>query len=160
MGMTAVGIVVALLFLLGVAGSVLPFLPGAPLVFVGAFVYAVATGFDPVGPGRLAILGGLAALAYLLAYVGAAVGARRFGTSGWGVVGAVVGATVGVFFAPVGLLLGPLLGATAAELIRTRAAGPSLRGGVGAVIGFAVGVVGHFALAVAMIALFLWWVWQ
>ena len=158
--MTALWIVVVLLMLVGLVGSLLPGLPGAPLILLGAGVHAAATGGDPVGVGRLFILAGLAALAFVLNYVAAVLGARRFGASGWAVAGAVLGALAGVFFAPAGLLLGPVVGAVTGELVRTRRFADSLKSGLAAVVGLAVGAVAQFALALVMVALFAWWVWR
>ena len=61
--MTIVDVVVAILMLAGLVGAILPFLPGAPLIFAGALLYALATDFTPIGAGRLAILAALGVLA-------------------------------------------------------------------------------------------------
>ena len=157
--MTIVDVVVAILMLAGLVGAILPFLPGAPLIFAGALLYALATDFTPIGAGRLAILAALGVLAWALEHVAGVVGARRAGGSR-AVVGATLGLLVGVMVAPIGLLLGPLIGAIAGELLAGRAPGPSVRTGVGAALGVLTGVVAHFALALVMVALFVWWVWQ
>jgi hypothetical protein len=156
----AVHVVVALLMLLGLAGAVLPALPGAPLILLGAAVHALATGFTPIGWGRLAILAGLAALAYAGAHVGSAVGTRRYGGSRWAIAGALLGALAGLFLGPLGLLVGPVVGAVAAELAHSRDLRHSIRTGVGAGLGLLAGTVAHFALALTMVALFLWWLWR
>jgi len=75
-------------------------------------------------------------------------------------VGALVGAVLGLAVPPVGLLLGPLLGAIAVELWRTHKLAESVRVGVGAVVGVLAGIVAHVALAFTMVALFAWWVWR
>ena len=98
--LAVVHVVVGLLMLAGLAGSVLPFLPGPPLIFAGALVYAFATSWMAIGIGRLAILGALAVLAYVLGHAASALGAKRFGGSWWAVVGALVGAVIGVFLGP------------------------------------------------------------
>jgi uncharacterized protein YqgC (DUF456 family) len=67
---------VAVLMIAGLIGSVIPFLPGTPLIFLGTLVYALATDFHPISAGRLLFLAGLAALAHVLEYVAGAVGAR------------------------------------------------------------------------------------
>src|SRR5205814_5274236 len=72
--MDGVTLVVALLMLLGLAGALLPFLPGTPLILAGALVHAIATGFDPIGPWRLAILAVLALLSAALGWLGGAIG--------------------------------------------------------------------------------------
>jgi uncharacterized protein YqgC (DUF456 family) len=158
--MTAVAIIVGLLFLAGVIGSFLPFIPGTPLVLLGAVVYAAATDWTPVGPGRLVLLGVLTVLSYVLHYVTGALGARRYGGSGWAVAGALAGAVVGVFLGPLGLIVGPIAGAVGAELLRSGNLPGSLRSGVGALVGVLIGAAANFALAVVMVALFFWWVWR
>ena len=160
MTMTIVNVVVAILMIAGLVGAILPFLPGAPLIFAGALLHAVATDFTPIGAGRLAILAGLGVLAWALEHVAGVVGARRAGGSRAAVVGAMLGMVVGVMVAPVGLLLGPILGAVAGELLIGRAPGQSVRSGVGAALGVLTGVVAHFALALVIVALFGWWVWR
>lgn len=152
--------VVGALMVAGVIGAVLPFLPGAPLILVGAVIYAVFTDFTPVGWGRLAVLGALTVLGFVLEYVASALGARRFGGSRWGVVGAVVGSIVGVFFGLVGLLLGPVVGAVAGELLRSGQLAESLRTGIGAAVGLVAGAIAKLGLALAMVGLFLWWLWR
>jgi uncharacterized protein YqgC (DUF456 family) len=149
---------VALLFIVGLVGSVMPALPGVVLILAGAVVHAVATGFDPIGPGRLAILALLMAVAYALDYAAGALGVKRFGGSGWAMTGAVVGALVGLFFGLPGLLLGPLVGSLAAEYAYTRQLSTSARAAFGTVVGLLVGAVAKIGLALTMIALFLFWV--
>jgi uncharacterized protein len=144
----------------GLAGSILPFLPGPPLIVAGALVYAFATNWTPIGIGRLIILGVLAVLAYVLSHVAGALGAKRFGGSWWAVVGALVGAVVGVFFGPLGLLFGPVIGAIAGEFLRSGNLEGSTRSGIGALVGLAAGIVANLGLAIVMVALFLWWVWR
>jgi len=157
---TAVGVVVAVLMLAGLVGAVVPLLPGTPLVFAGALVYAVATDFAPVGAGRLVILALLAIAGWALEHVAGALGARRAGGSRAAVVGALLGALVGLAFAPLGLLLGPLAGAILGELISGRDPSGSVRTGIGTALGMLGGVVAHFAFALTMVTLFVWWVWR
>lgn len=144
----------------GLAGSVLPFLPGPPLIFAGALVYAFATNWMPIGIGRLAILGVLAVLAYALGHAASALGAKRFGGSRWAVVGALVGAVIGIFFGPIGLLFGPVIGAVAGEFLKSGDLEVSTRSGVGALVGMAVGIAANLSVAIIMVALFLWWAWR
>jgi len=149
--------VVGLLMLAGLAGSVLPFLPGPPLIFAGALVYAFTTNWTPIGIGRLAILGVLAVLAYALGHAASALGAKRFGGSWWAVVGALVGAVIGIFFGPVGLLFGPVIGAVGGEFLKSGDLETSTRSGVGALVGMAVGIAANLSVAIIMVTLFLWW---
>ena len=158
--MTAIEVVVWFLMLVGLAGCLLPFVPGPPLIVVGALVHAVATGFDPLGVGRLAILVLLAVAAFFIGHAGAALGASRYGGSRWAVAGAIIGAVVGLFFGLPGLVLGPLLGATVGELLRGQRLDASIRSGLGALVGIAAGTVANFTLGLIMVGLFAWWTWR
>ncbi|HEV8585955.1 MAG TPA: DUF456 domain-containing protein [Methylomirabilota bacterium] len=158
--MTLVDVAVALLILAGLAGAILPLLPGAPLIFAGALLHAIATDFTPVGPGRLAILAALGILAWVLEHLASVVGVRRAGGGRAAVVGALGGMIVGVMVAPIGLLVGPIVGAIGGELLAGRAPGASVKSGIGAALGVLTGVVAHFALALVMVGLFVWWVWR
>jgi uncharacterized protein YqgC (DUF456 family) len=158
--MTLVGLAVAVLFALGLAGAVLPALPGTPLILAGAVLYAFATDWTPVGPGRLAILTALTAAALALDYAATVLGARRYGATRWGVVGALVGTVAGLALGPLGLIVGPLAGAVAGELLGGAAPAASLRSGIGAVVGVLAGIVAKLVVGLVMIGLFLWWVWR
>jgi uncharacterized protein len=158
--LTVVAVVVGLLFAAGLVGSVVPWLPGPPFVLAGAVVWALATDFDTLGWGRLAILAALTALSVVLEFVTTAVGARRYGASRWGMLGAIVGALVGVFFGPIGLFVGCIAGAVGAELIRGSELAASVRSGIGALVGLLAGLVADLVVCVTMIGLFLVWVWR
>jgi len=110
-GALVLWLLAAALVLVGIVGVVVPGLPGAILVFAGLALAAWIDGFVRVGLGTLAVLAALTALTYALDFVATAIGARRFGTSWWGVAGALVGTIVGLFFGLPGLVLGPFLGA-------------------------------------------------
>jgi uncharacterized protein YqgC (DUF456 family) len=142
------------LVLVGLVGTVLPALPGAVLVFAGLALAAWIDGFRRVGLPTLAGLAALTAASYVLDMVATAVGARRFGTSWWGVLGAVIGTLVGLTLGLVGLLLGPFLGAFAAELIARRDVRQAGRAGLGAWLGLLLGTAGRVALVLAMIGIF------
>ena len=103
-----------IVMLAGLAGSVLPGLPGVPLIFISALVYAIVTDFEVVGGLTVALLGVFAAIALVLDFVATAYGARRFGASNWGTaggaIGGIVGALIGAVFLGIGALFGLLLG--------------------------------------------------
>jgi uncharacterized protein YqgC (DUF456 family) len=156
----AVDIVVGLLMAAGLVGAVVPFIPGTPLIFVGALIYAIATDFSPIGAGRLAILAVLALVGWAVEHVAGALGARRAGGSRAAVIGAILGTIVGLAFAPLGLLLGPIAGAIAGEILSGRDPAGSVRTGVATAVGVVAGVAAHVAIAITMVALFAWWVWR
>lgn len=100
--------------LVGLIGAVVPGLPGVPLIFLSALVYAYLTGFEIVGGWLIALLGVLAALALVADYVATTYGARRFGAS-WagtigGAVGGIVGTLAGIFFFGIGAFFGLIFG--------------------------------------------------
>jgi uncharacterized protein YqgC (DUF456 family) len=87
--------------------------------------------------------------------IAGALGAGRVGASRLGLIGATVGTLVGVAFFPVGLLLGPFLGAVIGELLARSALIQAGRVGVGAVVGVILGTAGNFGLGAAMVAAYL-----
>jgi uncharacterized protein YqgC (DUF456 family) len=104
-----------LVMLVGLGGSVLPGLPGVPLIFISALVYAILTDFEYVGVPVVVLLGSLAAIALVADFIATTYGARRFGASNWGTVGGatggIVGALAGALFFGIGALFGLILGA-------------------------------------------------
>jgi hypothetical protein len=158
--LTAVGIVVGLLFVAGLVGSVVPWMPGPLFILAGAILWAFATDFQTLGWGRLAILTTLAVLSFLLDFLAGALGARRYGASRYGVVGAIAGAIVGLFLGPLGLILGCVVGAVAGELLRGAGLEGSVRSGLGALVGLLAGLVAVLVVSITMIGLFLYWVWR
>jgi uncharacterized protein len=158
--LTVVGVVVGALFLAGLVGSVVPWMPGPLFILAGAVVWAVATDFHTLGWGRLALLAAVAALSFLLDFLAGAVGARRYGASRWGVVGAIVGAIVGLFLGPLGLILGCVAGAVVGELVRGADLAGGVRSGLGALVGLLAGLVADLVVSITMIGLFLYWVWR
>lgn len=142
------------LMLVGVAGTVLPALPGLPLVFAGMLLAAWAGGFEQVGPAMLVVLGLLTVLSLGIDFLAAALGAKRVGASKLALVGAVVGTFAGLFFGPIGLLAGPFVGALAGELIHVREVAQATRVGFGTWLGIVVGTALKIGLAFAMLGLF------
>lgn len=150
----AAWLLAALLVLAGIAGTVLPGLPGAILVLAGLGLAAWIDGFQRVGWPTLALLAGLTALTYAVDLLAAAAGARRFGASRWAVAGALAGALAGLPFGVAGLLVGPFAGACAAELLVRRDLRRAGRAGLGAWLGLLLGTAARLALVAAMLAVF------
>jgi uncharacterized protein len=148
-------ILAILLIALGLAGLVLPALPGPLLLFLGLLTAAWAEGFAFVGTATLVALGIMAALASLADFVAGAFGARRYGSSPRAMLGAALGAVVGLFFGLPGLLLGPFTGALLGELSAHPDLRAASRAGWGATIGLALGIAAKLALGFAMLGLFL-----
>jgi uncharacterized protein YqgC (DUF456 family) len=144
----------ALLIAIGLAGLVLPAVPGIPLVFAGLVLLAWSENFVYVGWLTLTLLGVLALLSYGVDFLATALGAKKFGASPRAVGGAAVGAVIGLFFGLPGIVLGPFAGALIAEFTRRASAAAAARSGVGAVIGLLFGALLKIALAFTMIGVF------
>jgi uncharacterized protein YqgC (DUF456 family) len=144
-----------ILVMLGMAGMIIPAIPGSLFLFLGLLTCAWAEGFQYVGAGTLALLAVLAVLAFIVDFVAGAFGARRFGASARSVTGAALGAVAGLFFGIPGLILGPFLGAVAGELTVRPALGPAGRAGIGATVGLALGVAAKLSLGISMVAVFI-----
>lgn len=154
----------AALIVIGLAGTVLPALPGLPLVFGGMLLAAWAGDFEQVGIPMLVLLGLLTLLSLGIDLWATALGAKRVGASRKAVIGAVLGTIVGLAFGPFGLLLGPFAGALSGELLHRRSVGAQHLGdaariGFGTWMGILFGVVLKLGLAFAMLGLFAlaWW---
>ncbi len=143
-----------LLVVAGFAGTVLPGVPGTPLVFAGLFLAAWAEGFTKVGWFPLLLAGLLAATASAVDLLAAGLGARRVGASRLAIAGAAVGTVVGLFFGLPGLLAGPFAGALVGEWVARRDLPRAGKVGVATWLGFAVGTIVKLALAVAMVGVF------
>ena len=143
--------VFTLLYLVSLAGIILPVLPGVPVAAVGALLAGWMTGFEELGAASILWVVGLAVLSQVLDYVAGVVGAKRFGASRAGVWGSVIGSLVGViWFPPFGFLLGALVGAVVAEIVNRRTLQDSVRSGVGALLGTLGGVVAKFFIVIAI----------
>ena len=139
----------------GLAGTLLPALPGVPMVFAGLLLAAWVTDFEPAGAGTIAVLGALTALAWLIDFLAAAVGAQRLGASSRAFWGAMIGAIVGIFFGLPGIILGPFLGAVVAELSGGRTVGEAGKAGLGAWVGTVIGTAAKLAIAFTMVGFYL-----
>jgi uncharacterized protein YqgC (DUF456 family) len=154
-GMAQLGWLVAfILVALGVAGTVLPLLPGAPLVFLGLLVGAWADGFQKVGWVTLTLLALLALSSYAIDLWATHHGARRAGASPLAMAGALLGSLAGLFFSLPGVILGPFLGAFAGEYIARRDLRRAGRAGLGTWLGLVLAAAGHLALVFTMIGIF------
>ena len=145
----------ALIIIAGLAGTVVPALPGVPLVFAGLFVGAWIDGFDTVGWGTLGVMAVLTVVAVVVDFVASAAGARYLGASSRAFWGATAGAVVGIFFGIPGMLLGPFIGAVIGEISGGNDLVRSGRAGVGAWLGIVAATAIKLAIAFLMIGLFL-----
>lgn len=142
------------LVLVGIAGVILPALPGIPLVFAGVLLAAWADDFVHVGWLPLTVLGLLTLLSFAVDILATVVGAQRVGASRKALWGTFLGSIVGVFFMPIGLFVGPLAGALLGEYWHTRELGRSTKVGLATWLGILLGFALKLALVIAMLGLF------
>lgn len=149
-------LVAIVLMAIGLIGTVLPVVPGTAIILAAAVIHRVMLGSEKsVGWWTLGALALLTLLSYLLEMGAGYFGARRFGATKWGTFGAVVGGLVGLFFPFPGLLVGPIIGAVAGELIAGKRLVKAGKAGWGTLLGNLAGMIGKLLIALAMIALFL-----
>jgi uncharacterized protein YqgC (DUF456 family) len=144
-----------LLIVAGMAGTVLPALPGLPLMFAGMLIAAWADQFKEIGGWTIAVLALLTLISLAVDIAGTAMGAKRIGASKLAMFGAAIGTLFGgILFNIPGLILGPFFGAMAGELINGREWRHASKVGFGTWIGLAVGTALKLALAFAMLGVF------
>ncbi len=148
-------VAVLLAMLVGLAGAVLPALPGPPVIFVAALGHKLVFGDRSVSWWILGVMLLMMLVSLLLDFIASSYGARHLGATWRGVVGAAVGAMLGLFWFPVGLILFPVAGAVLCEMAGGRAWREAGRAGAGAAIGMLAGAVGKVAFCLGMIGLFL-----
>lgn len=142
------------LIAVGVAGTVLPALPGTLFVFAGIVLGAWIDGFTHVGWPSVAAVAVLALLAWVLDYVAGLLGARRAGASRHAVIGAALGTVAGLFMGLVGVLFMPLVGAAAGEYLARRDHQQAVKVGVATWLGIMAGLVAKVVIAFMMIGIF------
>jgi hypothetical protein len=147
-------LLVVALVLAGLAGAVLPALPGVPLVLAGLWLAAWIDSYANVSGWTIGVLGVLTLMAMAVDLLAAALGAKKVGASRQAVAGAALGTLVGVFFGLPGLLLGPFIGAVAGELLARGRMGQAMDVGVSTWIGLLFGTLAKLALSLAMVGVF------
>lgn len=152
----AVALLLALVVMaVGVIGTLIPALPGMPLVWLGMLGYGWADGFRHITWPFLLVALAVVVLAQVAEHYARAYGAKRFGAGRAGAWGAVIGSIAGLFFMPIGLLVGPFLGAMVAELLAGRPAHEAVRAGWGGLVGALGSVAVNFVLALSLVAGFI-----
>lgn len=142
------------LILLGLAGIVLPALPGTILVLAGIVLGAWIDDFSRVGWVALTFITLLAVLAWAMDYVAAMLGAKRAGASKQAIVGAALGTVAGIFMGLVGVLFMPLVGAAVGEFLARRNHGQAVKVGIATWLGLLAGMLAKFVLAFMMLGIF------
>jgi uncharacterized protein YqgC (DUF456 family) len=146
---------ILLLMLVGLCGTLIPLLPGTPIIVAAAVLHHFVFGARGASWSTLLALGLMMLVSLALELVSGSVGAKYFGATRWGAIGGILGAIVGIFYGPVGLFLGPLAGALAGELLGGKGLLPAGRSTWGTLLGTVAGMAGKFVIGVVMIGWFL-----
>jgi uncharacterized protein YqgC (DUF456 family) len=145
----------AALIIAGVAGTVLPALPGTLFVLAGIVLGAWIDDFSRVGWAAVAAVSVLALVAWVLDYVAGFLGAQRVGASRQAIIGAALGTVAGLFMGLVGVLFMPLVGAAVGEYMARRDERRAMHVGLATWLGIMVGLVAKVVIAFVMIGIFL-----
>ncbi|MDO9149363.1 MAG: DUF456 domain-containing protein [Hydrogenophaga sp.] len=154
MEITLLWILCAALIALGLAGTVLPVVPGTVLVWGGIVLGAWIDDFTRVGTTTVVVVSVLAVLAWGLDYVAGLMGAQKAGASRQALLGAAVGTVVGLFMGLVGVLFMPLVGAAVGEYLARKDQTRAVRVGVATWVGIMLGLIAKVVLAFIMVGLF------
>lgn len=146
---------VVLLIVAGIAGTVLPVLPGTFLIFGGIVLGAWIDDFARVGAWTLTAIGVLAVLAWGLDYAAGLLGARKVGASKEALIGAAIGTVAGLLMGLVGVLFMPLVGAATGEYIARRDQRHALKVGVATWIGMLIGMLAKIVIGFTMVGVFI-----
>lgn len=149
-------IMCVLIILLGLAGTVLPFIPGIPLIFIAIITYGWYENFNLITPKYLAVMGGITFLSVLVDYLSAYWGAKYFGSSKEALYAAILGSILGIFILPpLGIIIFPIIAAVVTEYFKKQDLSAAIHTGVGTIIGLFSGIIFKMVLGTIMLVSFL-----
>ncbi|MDO9235933.1 MAG: DUF456 domain-containing protein [Aquabacterium sp.] len=152
-------VISAVLVLAGLAGTVLPLLPGTLLVWAGLILGAWIDDFTRVSGLTVVFLTLLAALAWVFEFVAGLMGAKRAGASKLALIGAAVGTILGIFMGLVGVLFMPLVGAAIGEYWAQKDQQRAAKVAFATWLGLLVGMVAKVVISFVMVGIFLIALW-
>lgn len=167
---TGLYILAAILIIAGILGTILPALPGLPLMFIGMLLAAWVDDFQRIEIWVLVVLGLLTAVSFLVDFAATAMGAKKVGASRMAIAGAMIGMVVGLFMGIVGVFIVPFIGAVIGEMLHRRQwsreqwsrehVSESAKVGLGTWLGIVLGIVLKLGLAFTMLGVFVvaWYV--
>ena len=146
-----------IIMFVGMAGIIVPVIPSIPLIWLGAFLYALFTRFEKITWMVLLVFALLTIFSIVLENLGNIYGAKRFGATRWGIIGSFVGMGVGFYLGgPLGLILGPVIGTVIFELMGGKGYRGALKSGLGNFVGFLGGSLRKVIIGLTMIGIFVW----
>ena len=131
--------------IVGIAGSILPGLPGTPVSWIGMLILyiwgnGVNAAGNPMSLGTLIAWGIVVAVVSVVDYVVPMYLTRATGGSKYAEKGALIGLVAGMFLTPIGMIAGSFLGAFIAELsFAKKNAASALKAAFGSFLGFMLG---------------------
>jgi uncharacterized protein len=146
-------VLAAALIVGGLAGAILPILPGVPMIFGGIWLAAAVDEYRHLGWGWLVAIGAVAVLGIAVDFISGSLGAKKIGASPRALWGAGIGTTIGMFFGLPGLLIGPFAGAVIGELWSGKSILRSAHVGVSTWFGMLLGIVAKVVLSFLMIGM-------
>lgn len=152
--LSLIGYITAIiLIVVGLAGTVVPALPGQPMIFVGAWLVAWLGDYVHVGSITLIILGVLTVIGLAVDWIAQTMGAQRAGATKYGIIGSMIGTFVGLFLGIVGILFMPLVGAFLGEFFAHRDLRLATNVGVATWMGMVIGTAVKLGLSFVMVGL-------
>lgn len=141
---------------IGLIGTVLPIVPGTTIILAAAITHRLAVGAEKgLNWWMIAVLAVLTLLCYAIDFAAGYLGAKYFGATRWGVIGAIIGGIAGIFTGFITLLVLPIVGAIAGEMIAGKKLVSAGKAGWGTLLGNLAGMISKLAIGLAMIVLFL-----
>jgi uncharacterized protein YqgC (DUF456 family) len=148
----------SILIILGLFGCIVPALPGPPLSFIALLILAIAQGFVPPLTSKLILIMLMVTIVItMLDYVIPAAGAKKYGSSKWGIWGAILGMIIGIiYFPPLGMIVGAFIGAVAVEMLVGKSSREALKAGWGVFMGTLFGTILKLIASGVMTYYFVW----
>jgi uncharacterized protein len=148
-------VITIVLFAVGLIGTIAPVLPGTTIILAATVIHRIVLGPEKsIGWVSIIVLVLLTLATYALDFLAGYFGAKHFGATKWGTLGAILGALVGLFFGIFGLFVGPVIGAIAGEFVSGKRLIEAGRAGWGSLLGNIGGILAKLIIALVMIAIF------
>jgi len=152
-------IIALIVMLFGLVGTILPIIPGVPIIFIAILIYTLLTDFAAISGQVIIVFAALTVLSLLLDWLAGSLGVKKMGGSAAGMIGALIGMIVGLMIPGAGLfvfIISAFAGAVVFEMMAGKESKSALKAGLGSFIGFLAGTVIKFAIGVIMMVYFVW----
>ncbi|NLJ71514.1 MAG: DUF456 domain-containing protein [Syntrophomonadaceae bacterium] len=152
---TIILIGVFIFIFIGIAGTIIPFIPGVPLVFISILAYSWYEGFNIISVRLIIIFAAITVITLFFNFLALIIGGKYFKASKYGINGAVIGFFLGlIFFPPIGIFIGAPLGGILGEFIFNNDLRNAMKAGIGATLGLVFSIFFNLFIALAMTVTF------